>query len=108
MLWIELCWLNRDSGYSGLALARPLSIKSMFLLLNYALARSLSLKSTFWSLKLSSGSTPVDESNVFECPEGFKRRGPGADLGASIHKSIESNVEIKEFREEVPNEAWEL
>jgi len=80
----------------------------MFWLVNYALARSLSIKSTFWSLKLSSGPTPVDESNMFGCPDGFKRRGPGAYLGASIHKSIESNKEMNEFRDEVPNEAWEL
>jgi hypothetical protein len=33
---------------------------------NEALAISLSIKSTFWSLKLSSGSTPVDKSNVLE------------------------------------------
>ena len=33
---------------------------------NEALAVSLSIKSTFWSLKLSSGSTPVDEINVLE------------------------------------------
>ena len=65
------------------------------------------MKSTFWSLKLSSGSTPVDESNVFGCPDGFKRRGPGAHLGASNDKSNESNKEMNDFREEVPNEAWE-
>ena len=80
----------------------------MYFVLNYALARSLSIKTTFWSLKLSSGSTPVDESNVFWCSETFKRRGPGAHLTASIHKSIESNEEMNEFREEVQNEAWEL
>ena len=96
-------------------LARSLSMKSLLLELNLtsesipvietyvfcvklALARSLSIKSTFWSLKLSSGSTPVDESNVFGCSEEFKRRGPGAHLIASIHKSIESNEEMNEFR----------
>ena len=59
-------------------------------------------------LNLRSNSTHVDESNVFGCSEGLKRRGSGAHLGASIHKSIESNEEMNEFREEVPNEAWEL
>ena len=59
-------------------------------------------------LKLSSGSTPVDESNVFGCSEEFKRRGPGGHLRASIHKSIESDEEMNELREEVQNEAWEL
>ena len=87
---------------------KPRSSKFSLGARNEALIRSLLIKSTFWSLKLSSGSTPVDESNVFGCPDGFKRRGPGADLGVSIHKSIESNKEMNEFREEVPNEAWEL
>ena len=57
---------------------------------------------------MSCGSTPVDESNVFGCPEGFKRRGPGGHLGASNHKSTKSNEEMNDFREDVPNEAWEL
>ena len=76
------------------ALARPLSIKStrksdfhakgsgvQTILaegfegksISGSLARSLSIKATFWKLKLSSGSTPVDKSNVFGCAEGFKR-----------------------------------
>ena len=87
---------------------KPRSSKFSLGARNEALARSLSIKSTFWSSKLSSGSTPVNESNVFGCPEGFKGRGPGANLGAFNHKSIESNEDMNEFREEVPNEAWEL
>ena len=35
---------------------------------NEALAWSLSIKSMFWTLTLSSGSTSVNESNVFGCP----------------------------------------
>ena len=33
---------------------------------NEAMVLSLSIKSTFWSLKLSSGSTPVYKSKVLE------------------------------------------
>ena len=57
---------------------------------------------------MSCGSTPVDESNVFGCPDGFKRRGPGGHLGASNHKSTKSNEEMNDFREDVQNEAWEF
>jgi len=39
---------------------------------------------------------------------GVQAKGPGAHLGASIDKSTKSNEEMNEFREEVPNEAWEL
>ena len=74
---------------------------------NEALAQSLSIQSTLWSLKLGSGLTIVNESNVFGCPEDLKRRSSGGHLGASIHKSIGSNEEMNEFREEVQNESWD-
>ena len=35
-------------------------------------------------------------------------RGPGAHLGASIDKSIESDKEMNDFRDELQNEACEL
>ena len=87
---------------------KPGSFKFSLGAQNEALAVSMSIKSTFWNLKLSSGSTPVDESNVFGCPEGFKRRGPGAYLGASSDKSIKSDEEMKDFRDELQNEACDL
>ena len=39
---------------------------------------------------------------------GVQARGPGAHLGAFIFKSIESNEEMNDFRDEVSNEGWEL
>ena len=39
---------------------------------------------------------------------GVQARGPGAHLGGSIDKSIESDKEMNEFRDELQNEAWEL
>ena len=39
---------------------------------------------------------------------GLQAREPGAHLEAFMSKSIESNKEMKQFRDEVPNEAWEV
>ena len=41
-------------------------------------------------------------------PTGSSEEAPGGHLGASNHKSTKSNEEMNDFREDVPNEAWEL